>query len=103
LSSNFRGRVFQYNVFPLTFKEVLLFNAISIKEKYSSKELGIMDSYLRQIMVYGSYPEIVLANNNIIKENIIKDYIDIMIYKDLMERYHIENEVGLRFFIKRII
>lgn len=103
LSTNFRGRIFQYSVYPLTFREVLLFNAISIESIFSSKSQWLLDSLLQQIMIYGSYPEIVLSKNSTLKESIVKDYTDIMIYKDLMERYHIENEVALRFFIKRVI
>jgi len=48
-------------------------------------------------------PEIVLTQNEFVKENILKNYLDVMIYKDLQDRYGIKNDFALKFFIKRIL
>ncbi len=103
LSTEFRWRVFQYDVFPLTFKEILRFKNIEAKTRYSTKEKGELGLILDDMMSYGTFPELVLSTNENFKENLLKDYLDILIYKDLLERYKIENEFVVRYLIKRLI
>lgn len=103
LSTEFRWRVFQYDVFPLTFKEILRFKNIEIKTQYSTKEKWELGQILDDMMFYGTFPELVLSTNENFKENILKDYLDILIYKDLLERYKIENEFVVRYLIKRLV
>lgn len=95
--------MFQYDVFPLTFKEILRFKNIEAKTRYSTKEKGELGLILDDMMSYGTFPELVLSTNENFKENLLKDYLDILIYKDLLERYKIENEFVVRYLIKRLI
>ncbi|MDP3380013.1 MAG: hypothetical protein Q8S84_00210 [bacterium] len=44
-----------------------------------------------------------MTENEIVKENILKTYLDVMIYKDLQDRYSIKNDYVLKFFIKRVL
>jgi predicted AAA+ superfamily ATPase len=55
------------------------------------------------MLLYGTFPELVLSTNENFRENILKDYLNILMYKDLLERYKIENEFVVRYLIKRII
>jgi predicted AAA+ superfamily ATPase len=41
--------------------------------------------------------------NDIVRTEILKTYFDILFYKDLVERYKIDNEKAIRFLIKKII
>lgn len=103
LSTEFRWRVFQYDVFPLTFKEILRFKKIEIKTQYSTKEKWELGQILESMMSYGTFPELILSANDNFKDNLLKDYLDILIYKDLLERYKIENEFVVRYLIKRLV
>lgn len=103
LSTEFRGRVFQYDVFPMTFREILRSKNIAIKPKYSSKEIWQLGQILDEMMISGTFPELVISIDANFKENILKDYLDILIYKDLLERYKIENEFVVRYLIKRLV
>jgi len=55
------------------------------------------------VLVYGSFPELVIAQSPIVKNDVLKTYFDILFYKDLIERYKIENEKAMRFLIKKIL
>ncbi|MDR1988576.1 MAG: hypothetical protein LBQ24_07885 [Candidatus Peribacteria bacterium] len=44
----------------------------------------------------------VLSNSTVFKINNLQTYFDIILYKDLLERYKIENEIALRYFLKSI-
>lgn len=87
----------------MTFREILKSKNIPIKSKYSTQETGQLGQILDEIMTYGTFPELVLSTDPNFRENILKDYLDILIYKDLLERYKIDNEYVVRYLIKRII
>jgi len=102
LSTHFRWRVFEYKVLPLTFKEVLTFKWISNKKNYSSSEKGQINNIFFEILEFGNYPEIVLSESKMFKIDNLKTYLDVLIYKDLIERYKIENEYAIKFMLKSI-
>jgi len=102
LSTHFRWRVYEYQVFPLTFKEILRFKWIEEKNHYSSGETWIVKSIINETLIFGNFPEIVATNNVMTKLDNLKTYFNILFYKDLLERYKIENEPALRYFLKVI-
>lgn len=102
LSTHFRGRVFEYKVYPLTFKEALSFKNVEFKKYYSTIELANIKNIFNNILEFWSFPEILLSTNNLFKIDNLKTYLDILIYKDLMERYKIENEYSLKYILKSI-
>jgi predicted AAA+ superfamily ATPase len=44
----------------------------------------------------------VLSNSPVFKITNLQTYFDIVLYKDLLERHKIENEIALRYFLKSI-
>ena len=91
-----------YNILPLTFKEVLRFKNIEFKKKYSTIEKAELQNILQDILEFWTFPEIVLSSNNLFKIDNLKTYLDILIYKDLLERYKIDNEFSLKYLIKSL-
>lgn len=102
LSTHFRWRVFEYKVFPLTFKEALRFKNIEFKKYYATQELAKVKNTFNDILEYWSFPEILLSTNNLFKIDNLKTYLDVLIYKDLIERYKIDNEYSLKYILKSI-
>jgi predicted AAA+ superfamily ATPase len=45
----------------------------------------------------------VISKNDIVRTEVLKTYFDILFYKDLVERYKIDNEKAIRFLIKKLI
>lgn len=103
LSTQFRGRIYEYFIYPLSFWEFLRFRDFEIQQNLSTKETGMIKSLLTEYSTYGWYPEITLVDNIAIKENLIKNYLNILIYKDLIERYKIENEYVIKYLIKSLV
>ncbi|MBS9783950.1 ATP-binding protein [Candidatus Gracilibacteria bacterium] len=102
LSTHFRGRVFEYKVFPLTFTEILGFLDMPLRSQYATRDLAKMHNILQTTLKFGNFPEIVLSENPLFKTDNLKTYLDVLIYKDLLERYKIENEVALKFLLKSL-
>lgn len=103
LVTEFRWRVYEYFVNPLTFKEILEFNGFKLEKRYSSSKIWEIKNIFNDILKYWSFPELVLTKNDIVRTEILKTYFDILFYKDLIERYKIDNEKAIRFLIKRLI
>jgi len=103
LSTKFRWRTYDIKVFPLDFNEFLYFKNIKQKEILTPKEIGIFKNVFIEYLQYWAYPEICLIEDKNIKTNLIKNYFEVVFYKDLIERYWINNEYVLKFLFKKIV
>ena len=102
LSTHFRGRIFEYKVYPLTFPEVLSFHNFPIKKHYAVTEKAKMKYLYQDVFTYGAFPELVMTKHAFTKREILRGYFDILLYKDLIERYKIENEFNLQYLMEAL-
>jgi len=103
LVTEFRWRIYEYFVYPLDFDEILEFQNIEKEKVYSTHKKWIIKNIFSDILKYWNFPELVLSKSEIVKSGILKTYFDILFYKDLIERYKIDNEKAIRFLIKSLI
>ena len=85
LSTLLTGRHIDMTVFPLSFKEYLHFNNLTVRNSLDlvSRKVEINRS-LRQYLELGAFPDVVLHKR---KEEILLSYYEDIIYKDLIRRY----------------
>ena len=100
ISTTLRGRTITYQLYPFSFREFLKFK--NVKYTGSSGSKAIVKNLLRKYLGLGGYPEIV-DKNGLIRRKITQEYLDVLIYRDLMERYKIRNLKVLKLFIKTIL
>lgn len=101
ISTALRGRTLSYDVYPLSFSEFLKFKKINDPIFSSKGKLKIkseFDIYLK----YGGFPEIVGSSQHL-KIKTLQEYYNVMIYKDLAERYNISNTNLLKYFLDRVL
>lgn len=92
ISTSLRGRSITTVLLPLSFKEFLEFKNFELDiNKISSKSKAKIAHYFEEFLQFGGYPEIVLEEDANEKLRIIKDYFDLVVYKDLVERYNVKN------------
>ena len=103
ISTILRWKVYTKEVFPLSFKEFLKFKNINFSKNDLILNKPKYKHLFSQFLKWGGFPEITLTENEFVKQNILKTYFDIMIYKDLQNRYKIKNDFALSFFIKRVL
>jgi len=101
IATSLRGRTLTFEVFPLSFKEYLSFKAIEI-DKHSSKRLAYIKNAQSLFLKNGAFPE-TLFLDEIYANQTLQEYFNVLLYKDLAERYTITNTVALKFFLKRLI
>ena len=101
IATSLRGRTLTFEVFPLSFSEYLAFKEIEI-DLYSSKSLAHIKNALNLFLLNGAFPETLFLDEIYINQT-LQDYFNVLLYKDLVERYNITNTVALKFFLKRLI
>ena len=98
IATGLRGRTLTFEIFPLSFKEYLRFNNVEINI-YSSKSKSQIVNYLQKYLQYGGFPELIYDNIRFARQT-LQEYIDLIIYKDLIERYRITNHYLMRYLVK---
>ncbi len=103
LSTQFRWRTYDIRIYPLDFQEFLYFKNMESKEIYGTKKKWKLKNLFNEYLQFGAYPEIALIEDTNIKLALLESYFDILLYKDLLERYGIENEYVLKYLFKKIV
>lgn len=101
VATSMRGRSIQYEVFPLSFKEFLSFRGAR-RQPYSSDSDTQMRRLFEEFIEIGGLPEVVLAIEEI-RSRILKDYCDLIFYRDLVDRYRLSNEVLLKELLGQVL
>jgi len=92
------GRHIDLGVFPLSFKEYLMFNNIEIKtsldvERKKTEIMGLFRKYMEN----GSFPEVSLSDK---KTEVLLNYFDDLLSKDLIKRFRIRKTKAMKALIK---
>jgi uncharacterized protein len=100
-ATGLRGRSISYEVFPLSFEEFLAFSNLK-HETYSRTSESRVAAALTDYLKVGGLPEVVLAAADL-RPRILKEYVDLVFYKDLMERYRVSNSTVMRQLLKQCL
>ncbi len=88
------GRQIVLKVHPLTFREFLLFQKITIENKLELlAEKNKIKNLFLQYLKYGGLPKVVLAKNKEEKELLAQNYFSDILNRDLIKRFRIK-EIG---------
>ncbi len=94
IATELRGRTWDYYVYPFSFKEFLQTKNITLDNTtvYSSKRYEIV-KYFDEYLTTGGFPEVV-TQDSFTRCKILQNYLDVVILRDVVERYKI-NAVDL--------
>ncbi len=101
IATSLRGRTISYEVFPLSFHEYLSFKGVTV-DLHSSKSIALIIHHLADYLKHGGFPEVIDYNDGL-RNRVLQEYFNVMIYRDLLERYEIKNIPALKFFLKRLM
>jgi predicted AAA+ superfamily ATPase len=101
IATQLRGRSLNYAIFPFSFKEFLVSKKFQLKEIYSSMEEAKIKNFLSEYLQKGGFPLVVLGK--IDEKTFAREYIDVVLYKDIVERFKIENVDAARFLLYSLL
>ena len=104
ITTHLRGRAINFEILPFSFKEILMAKGIELDRNtiYSQERFSI-NKYLDVYLKMGGFPEIVLEKNTDLKIRILKEYLETMFFKDLVERYSVKNQPLIRELIRYLV
>ena len=87
------GRTVNFEIYPLSFREFLLFRDIPFvpAERYTEKKTAELKSLFTEFAMYGGYPKIVLTPEVGMKERYLQQIIDTYIRKDIRDLAEIKD------------
>ncbi|MGQ4915964.1 MAG: ATP-binding protein [Candidatus Asgardarchaeia archaeon] len=96
-----RGRTLPHIILPFSFTEFLSSKGVKLNETsiYGTERFKIK-KYFYEYLKFGGFPEIALERDENIKQRILQEYLNVMICRDVVERYAIRNLILLRYMIK---
>ena len=92
IATSLRGKALSYLMLPLSFKEYLKFNNVVLEKNYEYKDqVFVIKNHFEGYFKYGGFPEILLSEPLHLKNKLINNYFDSVVYKDLVDRLKIKN------------
>ena len=92
-----RGRVITVNLYPFSLSEVLRVRGLE-KALPGLETRGKLLGVIRECLEWGSYPEVMFQPE--LRREILREILDVTIYRDVVERWRVDNLKALRFLFK---
>jgi predicted AAA+ superfamily ATPase len=103
ISTSLRGRSVATEIWPFSFDEYLL----AVNAKPSGKVIGraardVLMQHFIQYILHGGFPEAIHLNLPD-RNGLLQDYVNVVIFRDIVERYGITNITLIKYMIKTIL
>lgn len=100
LSDPLTGRYLDFILYPFSFTEVLEVGKESINNEVLFKNKA--DALLPQVMLYGLYPEVYLANSPEQKQALLERIVDSYLFKDILTFQRVKNSQAIKDLTKAL-
>ncbi len=101
IATSLRGRTLGMEVFPLSFSEYLRFQGLEA-DVYSSGHLALIRNAQVEFLKQGGFPES-LSIDHKHRTGLLQEYFNVLLYRDIVERYKVQNVAALKYFLKRLV
>lgn len=103
LASSLRGKVLTYRLYPLSFPEYLRFRGAEDLDARKTDDAAIQYRHLDDYEWWGGFPEVVLADREDSRRNLIDSYVDVMLLRDVVEKHNVKNLEAARRILSRLL
>jgi hypothetical protein len=102
IATGLRGRNLGYELYPLSFAEFLSFRGVTA-DIHDARNRAKIAAQAGQYLLSGGFPELFFLPQDLHVKT-LQGYFDVMLFKDLMERYKRKPHAHLlKYFIKRLL
>jgi len=104
IATALRGRALSTEVFSFSFREALAHEGVGDipASRPGAKRRALLDNRLRRYLLNGGFPEVqAVAEEHRIR--ILQEYVDVVILRDIVERYQVGNILPLRYLIRHLL
>lgn len=92
------GRHLQMQVAPLSFREFLNFNGIDVNpgRLWYLKNKNKLLNLTREYLITGGFPKVVLTKDELLRKELLSQYFNDILTKDVVERYKVKDVAKLK-------
>ena len=103
IATSLRGRSLAIEIWPYSFNEFIRAKKISMdRSLYDKKTQDKLTKIFHQYLSEGGFPEIIAFDPDV-KQKTLQEYLDVVIYRDIIERHNIKNPTLIKYMILSII
>ncbi len=103
IASSLRGRSLCSEIWPYSFLEFLRAKNIELELKpFSTKTKNLLFKLFSQYLSEGGFPEVTNYEQDE-RQKTLQEYIDVVIYRDIIERHSIKNTTLIKYMIMSLI
>ncbi|UCE37550.1 MAG: ATP-binding protein [Thermoplasmata archaeon] len=96
IATTMRGRATSFVILPFSFPEFLRAKGTELEKHLSSEKRTWIMKYLNEFVKFGGFPEVVLDENEDSKVRTLKEYVEVLLMRDVVERHKVKNIKVLR-------
>jgi len=104
IASSLRGRSLSTEIFPLSFREFLAFQGVDSEPGAhpGSRARATLQHMAGRYLEQGGFPEVQRLEGDL-RRQILQNYLDVVILRDVVERFSVRNTTVLRSLIRHIM
>ena len=105
VATQLRGRSLDVEIFPLSFAEYLTFNGLVKtvpQTPFSPRTAGLLRNAMIRYLEEGGFPDI-QGEDLRIRNKLLQEYVNAVVYRDVIERHEISSTQALRYTLDYII
>ena len=102
IATQMRGRALSWEIFPFSFHEYLKYKKINYTLPLSSKKRGHIQKTFEEYWKEGGFPEVATLQDSI-RIKIHQEYLQTILFRDIIERYNISHPKALKDLVYKLI
>ena len=104
IATSLRGRSISTEIFPFSFQEFLSYRGVHIEStsRFGSKIRAMLQNLVGHYSKVGGFPEVQNLDDEL-RRQVLQEYLDVVILRDVVERHAIRNTIALRALIRHIM
>ena len=104
IATSLRGRSLASELLPFSFEEALRHADVEVPETWpaSSRQRSLLENRFEIYMEIGGFPEVQDVSTEL-RQRILQDYVDVVLFRDVVERHRVENLPALRYLVRSLL
>lgn len=105
IATAMRGRAWEVVIHPFSFEEYLRHNRLAVPAKpdfLAPTERSTIERAFQDYLVSGGFPE-AQGTDTATRHTLLRDYVDVALLRDVMERHGISNVTALRWLVRHLL
>ncbi len=104
IATSLRGRSLSTEILPFSFAESLRHEGMSLPPSWppGAKVRSLLEHRLERYLESGGFPEVQSLSQDL-RVRVLQEYVDVVIFRDVVERHGVDNLPALRYLERRLL